>query len=525
MSGAPQPLNLSDGGPLLPPDDVLLARVLAATSADGDPIALLREELAGWCGLDAPVALFGDLAAARARMVRAARPRDAGAVLCIGGRDEGLPAGAVRIPFAALGSAIASIEATADPACVVLEPRGELATLRAIAATCARRSVRLLLDESRTAARLAARTVGAEVGIEADAVLLGDSLADGEPFGAVVGIADPGSSVPSATARRVRAVVQRLSVRGVHEQLSREGVALRSRFVAQVRKLGLRARLLGPAALMQIVFDAQDNIDGARITARFLDELAAVGLHCGPDIALSLREEGRSTVLADAFDAALARIRTRLVEHNAQLSDDLPGVFCGLPFVMRAEGLSRFVQPRQARGEVTVDGDGLCLTLEEGPLGPGASVGFTSRRSLQGDFDLRVRFELQAESGEPLRFALFAQEERGSGRVEASWLAPATADATAMIVASFDGAPDPLAVPGGPSGWLRITREGGAIAVSCAGGTDRPGDFTPIARRQPRTPSAVRIGCRLVGAVRTAGARAKVTDFEVVRPGDRDPRA
>ena len=519
MTAPGELLHLATGGGLLAPGDPLLLEILAELESD-DPLPALREELAAYCGKDAPTALFDDITAARERAARAARTNGRPLVVVAGGETAGITGAVEVVPLEHLTQITELMIARADEiACVLLEPRGELAILRTIAAGAADMGVPLFLDESRTASRLTARTVSEEADIGAEVIVLGTSLGCGLPFGAVVGLTEPGARCDTDTARTVRAALRRLASAGVHEELSHAGVALRARFAAACRRLDLKGRLLGPAALMRLAFADQDNVAGPRIAVQFLAELRTLGVDAHEDVALPVGlDPSRAERITVAFEAALARVRTQLVEHNATVSDDLPWVFEAGPERMRRRGLTRFQHPRQAAAAIETEVDGLRLSIAAGPLGPTTSVGFLSREPLRGDFELRVRVDLDPWHPGPdgAAFALFVQDVATGTRTQALWVSLPGAATGFAVAATFEGRENDGHRGAPRGGWLRIVRAGDELTVACADDADEPTDWVEIARRRPAPRGECRFGCRIAARVQSEGLSALVRALVIV---------
>jgi glutamate-1-semialdehyde 2,1-aminomutase len=160
---------------------------------------------------------------------------------------------------------------------------GFLAGARAL---CQKRGALLILDERRTAFRYALGGARAHFGITADLTLLGPSLANGYPIGAVLGAAsllDP--AVTEADAQdepfrapaifalaAARATLQELRSKPVVGHLWEQGGRLRDGFnvLAAHYGLGQMARSHGLGPLSRIVFADSVHGDGRSMTTRFV---------------------------------------------------------------------------------------------------------------------------------------------------------------------------------------------------------------------------------------------------------------
>ncbi|MCC6782838.1 MAG: hypothetical protein IT457_08330 [Planctomycetes bacterium] len=514
---AAQPLLALDD-PLL---DELLGELLDAEGEATEPLAALRDELAAFAESDAPIALFADSASARARMLRATRAAARPNVLVLGGRREGLPEGSESIPFAALATAPARIAALADSlASVVLEPRGELALLRAISAACHAVGARVLLDESRTAGRVAARGVGQEAGLDADAVLLGESIACGLPFAAVIGITEPATQVRPFVACVVRAALQRLALRPVHDELSRRGSRLRTAFTDACRAASLRARLLGPAALVELAFETQQGIDGERLTARAARELAAEGSHAAREIAwpatLTQAEEAR---LAQRLQALVRRMQQLLVQHDSWLGAALPWPFPDARPALRGASLVPFRHPKATAATLRVAGGTLELELAAAELGPGGAGGCWLPFRLTGDFELRLHYALRTwSSGDDAAcFSLFAQAEAEAVQHQVQVGATRNGNVFTTTLASVRSSPRAAAAP---EAWLSLARRGDTLLAACRALDDEA--WTVLDERRPVAREPLVLGCSLAARGRCGGLQVAVLAFLI--EGELAPR-
>lgn len=516
-------LDLAATRPLIELDDPLLDELVAVPGPRST--AVLRDACAAFAGSDAPVACFITAAAARARIVRAARSASRIRVLAIGGDRAGLPGDVEPLPFAALEHAADRIASIGEAlACVVLEPRGELAVLRAIAVACRAHGARLILDESRTAGRIAARTVGEDLGLDADAVVLGESLACGLPFAAIVGLADQSTDCDPLAAIVVSAAIERLRREPLHESLSKTGMRLRGTILAAAREVGLHARLLGPAALMQVGLDAHGGVAGERLTAHALAELRRRGVTCNEDLAVGAATEGMpGSPLATVWCDSLRSIAVQLVEHDAQLSGDLGLVFPGLA-ATGARHLVKWRTPRSARIEVTATPSGTVrMAFPAVEVGPLASGGCWLPVRWRADFDVRLRCCLHRflPGAHAAAFALFAQTEDGSARASVILETLAARPDITLVRAEHDGVVTAVASCDVRSGWLRLVRSGEAITAHWRRDSEAAwqalGDAHAVAA-DPRI-----AGAKLWTSARSDGLDVELLDFLADGAGEAMP--
>ncbi|MBI5850145.1 MAG: hypothetical protein HZB39_03780 [Planctomycetes bacterium] len=516
-------LDLAATRPLLELDDPSLDAFVAEPGPNAT--AVLRDACAAFAGSDAPVACFTTAAAAKARIVLAARTAKRARVLAIGGNRAGLPVDVERVPFTALERAADRIAGIGDElACVVLEPRGELAVLRAIAVAGRAHGARLILDESRTAGRIAARTVGEDLGLDADAVVLGESLACGLPFAAVVGLADRDTECDPLAAVVVLAAIERLRREPLHESLSKAGMRLRGTILAAARGIGVRARLPGPAALLRFVLDAHGDVAGERLTARVLTELRRRGVTCDEDLAVGIATDGApGSRLTTAWCDALGRVAAQLVEHDADLSGDLPLVFPGLA-ATGARHLVRWKTPRKVAAELAATpSNTVRMVFSSGEVGPLASCGCWLPVRWRGDFDVRLRFGLHRflPGAHAAAFALFAQTEDGAARASVILETLAARPDITLVRAEYDGVVTAVASCDVRSGWLRLLRSGEAITAHWR--RDSEADWQALGDAHAVAADPRVAGAKLWTSARSDGLDVELLDFAANGDGEALP--
>jgi glutamate-1-semialdehyde aminotransferase len=218
--------------------------------------------------------------AARAARSRTRRPR---VVRCTDGDRHGL----AQIFATANGGDIAAliVEATGLPTASGSPPAGG-EFLGAVRAACQKHGALLIFDERRTAFRYALGGAQEHFGITADLTVLGPSLANGYPIGAVLGAAslldaavseadgqDEPFRAPAIFAlAAARATLQELRSKPVVGHLWEQGGRLRDGFnvLAAHYGLGQMARSHGLGPLSRIVFADSVHGDGRSMTTRFV---------------------------------------------------------------------------------------------------------------------------------------------------------------------------------------------------------------------------------------------------------------
>lgn len=497
-----------------------LFRPTAQVDAAIDGAALLRS-LARWCGLDLPACLFPDPVSARDRIVKAALSAERSHVLVVGAEPPLAHTDTTNLSLGELGEVPRRIEACAERlAAVLIEPRGELAMLRAIVTATRAVGASLLVDESRTAGRLTNQTVTAELEIEPDALLLGPSLSEGLPFAAVFGLADRSADLPKATLTAVHRSLSRLAREPVSDRLSDRGMHLRERFAAFARRLGSSTRLVGPAALMTLVFRDEPECSGEELRAKWRRDLRGLGFDHRDDILFCAEDAAElDDAIASAFERALAQQRQHLVAVNAKI-ETLPGRSDDRLRDLGAT--STFVHPTTGRARVVRDHSGLSLVVDSGPLGPATSVGVVSRELCDGDHRIEVEVELEpwsCDGGEAV-FALIATDVVTARRLQ-------------VVVGRRDAHPGRFAAVGVDGRWGEETELLGSrftLAIERRLGRFRGLIATHEAQRRhwrdlgefAPAPAfgTLALGCRVVGRIVAQNLAAKVLRFARLRVAD-----
>jgi hypothetical protein len=529
--------ELGDGDHLLGLDDAdLAARLEARLAADpADPAAALRAELRAFCGREGRCELFDGLAAARAAAVAAARAATGrtAVLAALGARSEGLDE-VVTTPLVDFERTLAAVEQRgADLACLLVEPRVERGALLDLIARARAHGALVVLDESRSAGRLAPATVAGRDGLEADAILLGPSLAAGRPFAALVCAAalDPvGGPAPDPVAAEIaRALVARLRAQPVDGRLAALGARLVERCRTAFREQDVHAELIGPPALPQLRFAGQENAEGPLIAHHFQLELAALGVSGAADLALpGDLDDARLDAIAAAFAGAIARIRTLLIEHNSYLSGGIPFVFAGAAPRLAERGIARYRHPKLAEVEVDpVEGRAaMRIAFAPGPLGPITSSGFYLPTRLRGDFDIRVRYEVRTWEPGPdsACLGLFVQNEPSTARYYAQIMSTADRPGETSAAAGLAGELVGRRPVPGRSGWLRLVRRGAWLEASHRDLAEP--DFVLLGAAEPCATDDVITGAKIWSKVRCGGLVVDLSELQVEAtiPDDQIPR-
>jgi hypothetical protein len=506
MSAAPPLFPLSSERGLF------LPKVQVDAAIDGPT---LRRTLGKWCGLDLPVCLFPDPVSARDRIVKAALSAERSHVMVIGAEPPLAHEDTTNLLLAELAEVPRRIEACADRlAAVLIEPRGELAMLRAIVTATRAVGAALLVDESRTAGRLTNLTVTAELEIEPDALLLGPSLSEGLPFAAVFGLADRSAELPQATLAAVHRSLARLWREPVSDRLSERGMRLRERFAAAARRVGSSTRLLGPAALLTVTFRDEPECAGEELRSKWRRDLRVLGFEFRDDILLCAEDPTElDDAIASAFERALAQQRQHLVAVNARI-ESLPGRSDDR---LRDLGATAtFVHPTTGRARVARDHRGLSLVVDAGPLGPATSVGVVSRELCVGDHRIEVEVELEpwsCDGGEAV-FALIATDAASARRLQ-------------VVVGRRDAHPGRFAAAGVDGRWgaeiellgsrftLAIERRLGGFRCFIATHEMGRRHWHDLGEFTPAPPfGTLAVGCRVVGRIVAQSLVARLVRFE-----------
>ena len=326
----------------------------------------------------------------------------------------------------------------------------------------------------RTAGRVAATTVTA--GWPRDAVVLGASIAAGRPFGAAVFAVAPtaperadGDAPDGLTCAVVDTVLAELTDAPRHERAADAGQRLRTRIDAAAETHAIALEIHGHPALLHVGFAGQENAEPPLMAHHFQLELETAGCRADADLRVPPVDAAALEPIAVAFETAIARIRTLLIEHNSYLSGGIPFVFAGNPPALAARGIARYRHPKLAAVDVdpTPDGAGMRIAFAAGDLGPIVSSGFYLPTRLAGDLDIAVRYAVRTWEPGPdsACLGLFLQNEPSSRRYYAQLMSTADAPSERSVAAGLEGGLGPRRIVSGDGGWLRLTRVGDLVTA------------------------------------------------------------
>jgi hypothetical protein len=332
---------------------------------------------------------------------------------------------------------------------------------------------RSLVREERSAFRLAAGAWSLGGAHQPDFILLGPSIASGWPcaallaFGEHSGQAPEGVQAPGLAARAMAlATLRRLAKDPIHASLSEIGETLRSALQESCTREKLQISLAGPPAAMSFVCQSQENAEAALIAQHLQLELRAQGLVSEGDLLpwLGMQGDALATVLR-GIDAALARIRTLLIEHNSYLSGGIPFVFPDSDPRLRERGIARYRYPRMADTSVEAQGDKLSIRFGAGEMGEVTSSGFYLPTLLRGDLDLQLSYRLSSWDPGPdsACLALFLQNESSTARYYSQRMSSGGPDEAHRVLSSMNAVLSPHHPVAGMAGQFRLSRAGSTL--------------------------------------------------------------
>lgn len=324
------------------------------------------------------------------------------------------------VPVSEANAARQAIEMRGDVvAALVMSPLLDESTALALARAARAAGARILVDERLTACRLAGSGSPLVSLLDPDAVIAGESLACGMPFGAVlereasgIDAAPPGS----ASIAYAAATIGALRDEPAYDRLVAAGEAIRNVFAARCHREEVNATLAGPAGAMHISFAGQENAAPDQMLDHFGRELEAQGVRAG-EVVFPMVPRGEDDDGAPAFDAAVERIRTLLVEYNSYLSGGLPYPFGGNESRLVERGLTMYRYPSHAATSITTADDRVRVSFAP-EVCKLVSSGFYVPTRVRGDFTVNVDYEIRRwQPGEDCaNFALFVQNETSSAR-------------------------------------------------------------------------------------------------------------
>lgn len=497
-------LRLDAPGPLFALDAPEVADVAAAVGPEAR--AALRVRLASVLPGPGIVALHADVATAISALRGFGRVAAVGSALAEHAVDARIDAQ----HLVALRDA--------DPAWLAIvppdSPQGATALLEVLAAARAR-GVRIVADETRSFGRVAASSASAAAGLEVDAVLVGDDLAGGLAFAALVGDVDSADAATDAACRAALVTVERLRREPIDGRYRQRIQELREAVVAAAREQELQIAWGGSETAPELGFADQEGAPAALILHHFGLEAVAAGLRvAGPWWLPTAALRDGVQPYAKALRTALARIRTLLIEYNSYLSGGLPFVWPGGAELLRARGAARYRYPRL--GEVDVDAVGAAIRIAflSHELGPVTSSGFYLPTRLVGDVDVAVRFELRRFDSGPdaTCLGLFLQNEASSARYYAQVMSTADAPTARSAALGHAGAVIGRTPFACDRGWLRLRRAGGLVEAWFRVEADAPWHRLGGV---PAVGDALIVGAKIWSKVRTEGLVADLFDLTV----------
>lgn len=427
-----------------------------------------------------------------------------------------------------------------DVAAIVLEPVTpgvfSLRDLKWLRELATRHDALLVFDESSTAFRLATGSVAAMSGVRPDLTCVGEALASGAPFGAVLGPAlllddlygrdsAPGTAPSPEAMVAARATLEELSERPVAERLREVGERLRAAFERACREFEIRATLFGPAARMHLHFRGQENADSELIARVFQEELTNYGL-AGGDLVLpnAAMDDEAVEEAARGLHATVARIRTLLIEHNSYLSGGVPYVFPTQDALLAERGLAVYRFPALADVEVAPSGEGMRIAFAPADLGKVTSSGFYVPTRVRGDFTVVARYRLGrwSPAGDSASLGLFAQDEPSERRYYAQRRSD-TGGRRHEVLGNLAGKLfEPTPVRDG-EGWFRLQRRGGKV-TSWHRAVEEP-DWRLLGEHQEDSPRDMIVGAKIWSSGPCEGLEAEILDLSIEAeiPADQPP--
>lgn len=506
-------LRLDRPGPLFAADAPALA---AATAGERPELrAALRVRLAAASRIPGVVALHRDVAAA-VQSLRAAGPIVAlGAALA----EQAVERRVAADEWAAALAAAPAWLAVIPPSPGTADGQQFAAWLAAARAA----GVRVLADETHTFGRLAPTSAVAALGADVDAVLVGDQLAAGQPFAALVGDVPTADAAADLACRYALASVEQLRQAPLHGRYLARIDELRAAVRAAASEQELALVWAGSAAAPELRFADQEGAPAELILHHFGLEARAAGLAvAGPWWLSSAALHAGVQPFAAALRQALARIRTLLIEYNSYLSGGLPFVWPGGDPLLRTRGAAIYRYPRLGEVDVGVVGevagdtvaDAIRIAFLPHALGPVTSSGFYLPTRLVGDVDVAVRFALRRFDSGPdaTCLGLFLQNEASSARYYAQVMCTADAPTARSAALGHAGAVIGRLPFVGDSGWLRLRRAGGEVVAWFRADATAPWHRLGSV---PAVADPLIVGAKIWSKVRTEGLVADLFELSV----------
>jgi len=375
----------------------------------------------------------------------------------------------------------------------------------------------VVFDETETLYRLASGSLQVELGLAADTVMVGETLAAGRPFAAVL---DAEAELEGACAEAsVQAACATLRVVREDADFSRRMAAgsdaLVRVFDETCRAENILARWVGAPGRRVIEFEGQEGAPPELIREHFVKELADRGLECGGVLYPSAWMEPEELERAcDALAANVRRARALLIEYNSYLSGGVPYVFPTDSPVLAERGIALYRFPREGPVKVSPDGAAMLIDVRPGPLGEVTSSGFYIPTRIRGDFSVRVRYSILAwKPGDTAAcLALFVQDEPSLARYYAQQMSSAEDGDRHWLLANFTGNVGERVPADAHAGEFRIDREG--TRARC---WQRPidGEWRLLGEHRDESAPDMFIGAKIWSAGESGGLRARLSELSI----------
>ena len=405
-----------------------------------------------------------------------------------------------------------------DARVLVFEPRFESdedeTALRAVLAATRAAGLRIIADETRTAGRTAPGSACIALGLPFDELVLGASLAVGRPLGIRVQRGETSARVVDANALSLLlagATARVLREAPASAALAVHGASLRTAFLAACAREAIEAAVVGPPALGRFVLHGQEGVSAELLTSHAGLEIERLGAAASLWIVPHAGWDQQAPRLHAILDAAVARLRTGLVEANSYLSGGLPFVFPAGEPALRARGLAIYRFPRLGPVDVFAQADRIHIRFARGDLGPIVSSGFYVPTRLHGDFEASIEYELHGWDPGPdaACFALFFQNELSTGRYYAQ--RTTGSDGAHRVHSGFDGVLSAAQTVTGARGAFRLARTGARVSAWHRAGENGP--WVDLGTTEQATTDDGILGAKIWAKVACGGLEASLFDL------------
>ncbi|MEM7203381.1 MAG: hypothetical protein AAF628_24170 [Planctomycetota bacterium] len=498
-------------------------RLLGRPSTPGPRItpSALAAELAARLGRDQAVvcASGSDALALAAALARARSGHELLGVALAPGQEP--PPG----PTLAAGTPAAEAHRRTDIAAWIIAPVPDVAlpnaALRDLVHHARTAGIPVVLDERETAGRTAAGSAADRLGLAGDLLVVGESLAAGCPFGAVLGAAewrprgDGEATPPDAEALRlVLPTLDRIRAERTPARAEALGEQLRQTFHESCQEQDIAAQLLGPAARMDFAFAGQERATGAQIHEAFVQELAQLGVRAERGLWVDPDwSDAEVETTCDALRRGAARLRVLLVEHNSYLTGGRPWVFTTGGGRLRERGLAVYRFPRDGGVDVTMEPGLVRIAVAPGDLGEVTSSGFYVPTRVRGDVEVEARYRLPQwrPGAAAASFALFAQDEPSTLRYYAQ--RRSAGSGAAEVIGNFHNRSftDSVAVTAN-HGAFRLRRKAGSFSVWHRDG-DAP--WVALGSHEGDAAADLIIGAKIWSSGITGGLEAELSELQI----------